>query len=226
MRHLASQLSRPAGITGRIVARMLDRGNRAAIVAAAGASGAGAGQVAADIGFGGGAGLRELLDRVGAGGRVHGIEISPAMIARAGRRFGTETSAGRLILHEAGMGRLPLPDASVDALISTNTLYFIDDLAPACAELARVLRPSGSAVVGVADPAAMARMPVTRHGFRLRPVAAIISELEKAGLQVAGDRRVGDSDEAFHLLVCRHIEGQPRPAPESGPATPGSPDRA
>jgi arsenite methyltransferase len=83
----------------------------------------------------------------------------------------------------------------------TNTVYFIDDLAPAFAELARVLRPSGRAVLGVGDPAAMTRMPVTRHR-RLRPVFEITDGLTGAGLTLVEDRRVGDGPDAFHLLVC------------------------
>ncbi len=54
---LARQLGRPEGLRGRLVGRGLNRGNRAVVTAAVAATGAGPGQVAADIGFGGGLGL-------------------------------------------------------------------------------------------------------------------------------------------------------------------------
>ncbi|WP_236567535.1 class I SAM-dependent methyltransferase [Nocardia sp. CY41] len=205
MKKWASQLGCPTGIAGNVVARMLDRGNRSTVVAAVEAARVEGGQTVADIGFGGGVGLRLLLDRVDTSGRVHGIDISPTMITRAQHSLRTEIDGNRLVLHQAGMDRLPLPDASVDALISTNTVYFIEDLAPAFVELARVLRPSGRAILGVGDPTAMAKMPFTKHRFRLRPIADITATLNKAGLEVTEDRRLGEGDEAYHLLVCHHV---------------------
>jgi arsenite methyltransferase len=65
-----------------------------------------------------------------------------------------------------------------------------------------VLRPGGRAVVGVGDPTAMASMPFARHGFRLRPVDDLVRGLQDAGLTVVRHGRVGDGDDAFHLLVA------------------------
>ncbi|WP_312871476.1 class I SAM-dependent methyltransferase [Amycolatopsis acididurans] len=200
---LAVQLGRPHGVAGRAVGRMLNRGNRAVITAAVAAATDGAGGGAfADIGFGGGAGLALLLERAGREGRVVGVEIARTMLDAARSRFRADIAAGRLELHEAPMDALPLPDDSLDALISTNTIYFIEDLAPAFGQLVRVVRPSGRVVLGVGDPVAMAKMPVTRHRFRLRPMAEVIAALDEAGLSLLEDRRVGNRD-AFHLLICR-----------------------
>lgn len=71
-------------------------------------------------------GLGLLLDRVGQSGMVHGFEISTTMIDGAQRRFRREIQTRRLSLTAAPMESLPVPDASIDALISTNTIYFID----------------------------------------------------------------------------------------------------
>jgi arsenite methyltransferase len=156
----------------------------------------------AEIGFGGGAGLALLLDQVGPAGVVHGIEISPTMLAAARRRFDNHVKKGSLHLHEAAMRLLPLPDGSVDAAMSTNTIYFVEDLGAAMSELARVLRPGGRLALGVGDPAAMAKMPFTKHGFVLRPVSEIIESLRLAGFTLVEDRRVGDGPDAFHVLAC------------------------
>jgi arsenite methyltransferase len=199
---LAGQLGRPSGLGGRLVGRMLNRGNRAVVLGAVQAADVNDGQTAVDVGFGGGIGLALLMDRVGRSGQVHGVEISSTMLAGARRRFRADLGASRLHLHDAAMDRLPLADASVDGLISTNTVYFIEDLDSAFAEIARVLRPSARAVLGVGDPAAMKKMPVTKHGFRLRPIAEVTEHLAGAGLRVVEDRRVGDGSRTFHLLVC------------------------
>ncbi len=199
---LSRQLGRPTGLVGKVIGRVLNRGNRSVILAAVEAAETGNGGTVAEIGFGGGAGLALLLDQVGPTGVVHGIEISLTMLAEARRRFENQVGKGTLRLHEAPMQQLPLPDGSVDAAVSTNTIYFVDDLGACMSELARVLRPGGRLALGVGDPAAMAKMPFTKRGFALRPVSEIIEALRVAGFRLIEDRRVGDGAEAFHVLAC------------------------
>lgn len=68
---------------------------------------------------------------------------------------------GRLALHEAGMEALPIADGALDGWISVNTVYFVEDLPPALAELRRVLAPGGRGVLGIANPEWMAHQAVT-----------------------------------------------------------------
>jgi arsenite methyltransferase len=185
---VAGQLGRPHGILSPLVARVLNRGNERAIAAAVDSAEIARGAVAADIGFGGGVGLQLLLDRVGDDGVVHGIEIADDMLRRARARFGRNVRSGRLRLSSGSLTALPLDDNSVDALITLNTVYFISELDAACAELARVLRPGGRAVIGIGDPDVMARLPFTPHGFAIRPVGEIVAALQDSGLQVEQHR--------------------------------------
>jgi SAM-dependent methyltransferase len=197
---LAGQLGQPTGFAGRIVGRLLNRGNRSLVVAAVAATDCGPAAQVADIGFGGGVGLRLLLDRDGT--VVHGVEMSETMLAEAKRRFSGDIDRGRLHLYSARMESLPLDDSALDAIISTNTIYFVPDLPAALRELARVLRPGGRLVLGVGDPKQMAKMPFTRHGFRLRPIDDLMPIIREAGFPQIEDRRVGKGEGAFHLLVC------------------------
>jgi arsenite methyltransferase len=194
---VAGQLGRPHGILSPFVARALNRGNEKAIAAAVDAAEVERGGVAADIGFGGGVGLQLLLDRVGDDGVVHGIEIADDMLRRAKSKFGRD---GRLRLARGSLTGVPLDDGSVDALITVNTVYFISELDAACAELARVLRPGGRAVIGIGDPDVMVRLPFTKHGFTIRPVAEIAAALENSGLQV-GQSRIDDKPIPRYLFV-------------------------
>ena len=180
---------------------MLNRANRAAVTAAVEALALAPGEVAADIGFGGGLSLALLLDRVGPAGRVHGLDVSRVMLDRARRKHRRPVADGRLVLHEASMTDLPLVDASVDAAMTVNTIYFVPD--EVFTELARVLSPAGRLVLGFGDPMAMAREPVTAHGFRIRPVAEVQPALTAAGLTLVDHRRVGSGPDAFHLLVAQ-----------------------
>ncbi|WP_216902022.1 class I SAM-dependent methyltransferase, partial [Nocardia alni] len=93
-------------------------------------------------------------------------------------------------------------DASLDAVITVNTLYFVPELDRACAELARVLRPKGRVVIGVGDPDGMAKLPFTGYGFRLRPVAELTAALESAGLSV-DHREIEQKPFPGHLLIGR-----------------------
>ena len=78
---------------------------------------------------------------------VHGVEMSETMLADAQRRFSDAVARGRLRLHSGRMESLPLEDSVLDAIISTNTIYFVPDLPAALTELARVLRPGGVALL-------------------------------------------------------------------------------
>ncbi|MFF0492737.1 class I SAM-dependent methyltransferase [Nocardia sp. NPDC004068] len=199
---LAGQLGLPHGVLGKGVALLLNRTNRRLIEAAVRAADVRAGQHAADVGFGGGVGLSLLLERVGDTGTVHGVDLAPDMVARARSRFVSEIGAGRLRLLTGSLTELPLADAGLDALITANTVYFVPDLTPVAAELARVLRPGGRAVVAIGDPDAMAALPFTDHRFTLRPPAEIAAVLERSGLAVE-HREVPDSRMTGHLLLAR-----------------------
>lgn len=199
---MARQLGHPRGLPGRAIGSMLNKGNRAAVTAAVAALGLRAGEAAADLGFGGGAGLGLLLDRVGPTGQVNGVEISTVMLASAARRYRAARTAGRLHLHPGSLTDLPLGTGSIDAAMTVNTIYFVADLDRALGELARVLAPGGSLIVGLGDPAAMAAMPFTAYGFQLRPVEDVTAAATAAGLTVRDHRRVGTGDHAFHLLLA------------------------
>jgi arsenite methyltransferase len=198
---LARQLGHPQGMAGRVVGARLDRANARAVRAAVDATHAGAGATVADLGFGGGVGLSLLLERVGPSGTVHGVEISEEMLTRARRRYEDAVSAGRLVLHAGLLQRLPLPDGSIDGLVTTNTVYFVDDVAAVFAEIARVLAPFGRAAVGIADPDVMAKMPFTPYGFRIRPVEELLDAARAAGLELREHDRLGDGPRPFHVLV-------------------------
>lgn len=136
---LARQLGRPEGLRGRVVGRALNGGNRAAVTAAIRATGLRAGQVGADVGFGGGLGLRMLLDQVGPDGHVHGVELSDTMLAGARRRHHPDLVAGRMTLQKGVLQDLPLETGRIHGLVTVNTLYFVDDLPATFGQLARVL---------------------------------------------------------------------------------------
>lgn len=198
---VAGQLGRPHGLMGSVVAVVLNRGNRQAVAGAVDAAAASAGKTVADIGFGGGLGLDLFLRRVGSQGVVYGVEVSDDMLTRGRTRFAAQLETDRLRLVNGSLTALPFDDKSLDAAISVNTVYFVSDLDAACAELARVLRPGGRAVLGIGDPEVMARLPFTAYGFTLRPIADIIAGLKNAGFADVEQHRLDEVAIPHHLLV-------------------------
>jgi arsenite methyltransferase len=198
---LARQLGHPSGPVGRLVGIGLRRGNAAVVSGAVAATAVGPGQTVADIGFGGGLGLTLFLDRVGPTGRVYGVEVSDDMLAVARRRLRAEIADGRLTLEHASMDRLPLPDAALHGIVTTNTVYFIADLAQAFGELRRVLAPGGRLSVGAGDPDTMATIPFTDYGFRLRPIDELVAVAAASGLKLRDRRTVQNGRLPVHILV-------------------------
>lgn len=93
-----------------------------------------------EIGPGTGANLRYFDRSV----RWIGVEPNPAMRARLEREANRQ---GRTVELHAGFGeRLPLADASADAVVSTLVLCSVRDLPGTLREVRRVLRPGGAFV--------------------------------------------------------------------------------
>ncbi|ABG03101.1 phosphatidylethanolamine N-methyltransferase / phosphatidyl-N-methylethanolamine N-methyltransferase [Rubrobacter xylanophilus DSM 9941] len=75
------------------------------------------------------------------GVRLTGIDISPAMLARARERAAALGRKAALV--EGDAQALPFPDASFDTVVCTLSLCSIPDDRRAVAEMKRVLRPGG-----------------------------------------------------------------------------------
>jgi len=200
---LARQLGHPRGLRGRLVAAMLNRRNRSTVIAAVAALAPRAGASVADVGFGGGLGLGFLLDAVGPRGHVHGFDPSEVALDGARRRHGDAIAAGRLSVATGTMDALGLDAGSLDGAISINTVYFIEDLAVSAAEMARVLAPDGTLVIGIGDPERMRDMAVVSHGFRIREVGEIAAALSAGGLELERDVPAGTGERPARLLVAR-----------------------
>ena len=99
-----------------------------------------------DIGCGPGLLALEMAEAVGAEGRVHGVNLSPSMLAIAGRGRGTP-GAAPIALEEGDASSLPFPDRSFDAVVSTQVYEYVADMPAALAEARRVLVPGGRLLI-------------------------------------------------------------------------------
>jgi arsenite methyltransferase len=97
-----------------------------------------------------GAGGDELLSagRVGPTGKAWGLDMTPEMLDRA-RARALERGASNVEFHEGYIEDIPLPEASVDVVISNCVLVLSADKSAVFKEIARVLVPVGR--VAIAD---------------------------------------------------------------------------
>lgn len=101
------------------------------------------GETVLDLGSGAGIDTILAARRVGPDGRVVGLDMLAEMCARATAHAGEAGVDGWVELREGEMEAIPLPDASVDVVISNGVINLSPRKSRALAEVHRVLRPGG-----------------------------------------------------------------------------------
>jgi len=115
----------------------------------------GAHRVAVDIGCGTGGMLFELGRRCE---YAYGLDISREMLVRARDRVGKQANVS---LIRASADAIPFRDGSVDYVVAHTTLHHLNEVRPACTEIARILRPGGVAhIVDIVSRGVTGKWPV------------------------------------------------------------------
>ena len=100
------------------------------------------GATVVDIGSGAGMDCLLAAQQVGPEGQVIGIDMTDAMLENA-RLAAREAGLANVRFEKAEMTKLPLPDASVDVVISNGVINLAPDKLAVFSELFRVLKPGG-----------------------------------------------------------------------------------
>ncbi|MBC7250608.1 MAG: arsenite methyltransferase [Anaerolineae bacterium] len=100
------------------------------------------GEVVLDLGAGGGIDCFLAARKVGPGGKVIGLDMTPEMIKLA-RRNAKKLGATNVEFRYGEMEDIPLPDESVDVIISNCVINLSPDKDAVFREAYRVLRPGG-----------------------------------------------------------------------------------
>jgi ubiquinone/menaquinone biosynthesis C-methylase UbiE len=100
------------------------------------------GEVVLDLGSGGGIDCFLAARQVGPEGKVIGLDMTPDMIKLA-RRNAKKIGATNVDFRYGEMEEIPLPDGSVDAVISNCVINLSPDKDAVFREVFRVLRPGG-----------------------------------------------------------------------------------
>lgn len=105
------------------------------------------GETVLDIGCGAGTDLLLAARRVGPSGHAIGVDMTEAMRDRA-RASAAAAGMTNIEVRQADAVALPLPDASVDVVISNGVLNLVPEKEKAFVEIRRVLRPGGRLQLG------------------------------------------------------------------------------
>lgn len=183
------------------------------------------GEVVVDLGSGGGLDVFLASKKVGPSGKAIGIDMTPEMVerARAAAAKGVDGQPFTNVeFHLATIDNLPLPDASVDVILSNCVINLAPDKPRVFREMFRVLKPGGR--VAVSDIVLKKPLPGELRSDVSAYVgciagAVLASEYEQ-GLRDAGFEEVVLVDSKADLNAYRKVEGQsaccsPSPAPDT-----------
>jgi SAM-dependent methyltransferase len=167
------------------------------------------GEVVVDLGSGGGLDVFLAAKMVGPEGRAIGIDMTPAMIERA-RANAASGGYTNVEFHLSTIDCIPLPDASVDCVISNCVLNLAPDKPAVFREIARILKPGGR--LAVSDIALKSDLPAAIADSMAAYVGCIAGAIRiedyRAGLLAAGFEHVEIVDSGADLNAYAKVESQ------------------
>jgi arsenite methyltransferase len=167
------------------------------------------GEVVLDLGSGGGLDVFLASKMVGPEGRAVGIDMTLAMIERA-RANAAAGDYSNVDFYQSTIDNIPLPDASVDCVISNCVLNLAPDKPAVFRKIARVLKPGGR--LAVSDIALKGELPAAIARSMAAYVGCIAGAINiddyRAGLLAAGFEHVEIVDSGADLNAYTKVENQ------------------
>lgn len=150
------------------------------------------GEVIVDLGSGGGFDVFLASRRVGPNGKAIGIDFGKEMVEQA-RSSAEKHGIKNVEFHQANIAKLPLPDNSVDCIISNCVINLAPKKFDVFLEMFRVLKPGGRIAISdvVLTPTPMPEKYRKDILMLIGCVAGAITEEEyREGLDMAGFKKV------------------------------------
>lgn len=173
------------------------------------------GETVLDLGSGGGLDVFLAARRVGPTGRAIGLDMTPEMISLARKNAETAkddqgSALTNVEFHLGTIDHIPLPDASVDCVISNCVINLAADKNAVFREIARVLKPGGR--LAASDLALKQPLPAELAENALAWAACISGAISldeyQGGLKNAGFSEIGIVDSHADLNVYATMPDQ------------------
>jgi ubiquinone/menaquinone biosynthesis C-methylase UbiE len=118
--------------------------------------------------------------------QVHytGCDYSSEMVGQALARNQATVERGQALFLVGEAGSLPFPKGQFDKVLTVNTIYFWEQPEAVLAGLYRVLKPSGTLLIGLWPKASMQHYPFVSYGFWLYDASEVTALLSAAGFRV------------------------------------------
>lgn len=132
------------------------------------------------------------------GGTAVGLDIAPTSVALATRRAERQGVGARCAFSTGDVRDLPFPAAQFDVVLATEVLEHIREQRQALAEISRVLKPGGIAMI--TTPSALEELPL-RDRIRLRDVPSVEAHgirVERLGASSALEKDGVSHEPYFH----------------------------
>jgi len=174
------------------------------------------GEAVLDLGSGGGIDVLLSAKRVGPTGKAYGLDMTDEMLELAAKNA-AEAGATNVEFLKGFIEDIPLPEGTVDVIISNCVINLSTDKQKVFAEMHRVLRPGGR--IGVSDVVADDELSAEDRAERGSYVGCIAGALSfteyEDGLREAGFTDVEitsthEPDPGMHAAIVKASKPKPR----------------
>ncbi|HLP17535.1 MAG TPA: class I SAM-dependent methyltransferase [Bacteroidota bacterium] len=177
---VAHQFRKPTGFWGKLAVRAMMKGNRGAIAWAIEASEIKSEDTVLEIGFGHGISFEMIAALTTQ--KVYGLDFSEDMVRMAAERNTKLMSQDRLELRCGEVANSAFESDFFDKIIAVNVIYFWKQPQKELAEIKRILKPGGRAVLYLTDKSAMEKLSFTStHVFTTYTGEEFAKEVKAAG---------------------------------------------
>jgi arsenite methyltransferase len=168
------------------------------------------GETVLDLGSGAGFDCFLAAKRVGATGRVIGVDMTPEMVTKA-RGNARKVEATNVEFRLGEIERLPVADASIDVILSNCVINLSPDKAAVFREAFRALKTGGR--LAISDVVALKAMP-----------PALVESVEAMTGCISGSARIEDLEALLHEAGFQDVKivARPESAAIIGQCMPGA----
>lgn len=193
---MAAQLRKPEGKDGQEVAKQMNKGNKHICLNSYKVLKPQNNSTIVEIGMGNGLYISDLLSKA-EGLKYIGVDFSKTMLDEATLLNKQLVNDKKVSFINASIANLPLLDDTVDAVTTTNTIYFWPNLEENAKEIYRVLKPEGKVLIGYRSKALMDKIELTQYNFNKYTRLEVEALLEKTGFRNIETQIIAEPDLDF-----------------------------